>query len=537
MTFSFDLFLCTFASLCPFYFIVADRARFQLFGDTVNTCARIESTGKRNKIHLSKETAELLVKSGKGHWVCARGDKVTAKGKGELETFWLKNIRGADENQAKSTTSSGDDKILKIEENQNPSKNVELMVSAEFSRVETQNDKKLERLVNWNVDVLFTLLKQVGERRHSDCIKPDPWGRVQKLEEELSVPVNETGKTALDEVVEIIELPRFNARAEPNSVAAELHEAVHNQLREYVRTIATMYNSNPFHNFEHASHVTMSVRKLLGRIVAPDIEGDDARELHDHTYGITSDPLTQFAVVFSALLHDVDHLGVPNTQLVKEGIDIAGLYNNKSVAEQNSIDLAWALLMLDRFELLRQAIYTTKAELKRFRQLIVNTILATDIMDKELQTIRRVRWDKAFSDAANFRNDTLKDATNRKATIVIEHLIQASDVSHTMQHWHIYKSWNEKFFMECYGAFRKGRAETDPSVGWYKGEIGFFNFYVIPLANKLHSCGVFGVSSHEYLSYATANRDEWIREGENIVKEFLEKYEREYVRKDAEADI
>ena len=26
--------------------------------------------------------------------------------------------------------------------------------------------------------------------------------------------------------------------------------------------------------------------------------------LHDHTYGITSDPLTQFACLFSALIHD-----------------------------------------------------------------------------------------------------------------------------------------------------------------------------------------------------------------------------------------
>ena len=31
---------------------------------------------------------------------------------------------------------------------------------------------------------------------------------------------------------------------------------------------------------------------------------------------------------------------------------------------------------------------------------------------------------------------------DRKATIVIEHIIQASDVSHTMQHWHVYQRWN-----------------------------------------------------------------------------------------------
>lgn len=99
--------------------------------------------------------------------------------------------------------------------------------------------------------------------------------------------------------------------------------------------------------------------------------------------------------------------------------------------------------------------------------------------------------------------------TNRKATIVIEHLIQASDVAHTMQHWHIYRKWNERFFMECYKAYKDGRAEKDPSVGWYQGEIGFFDFYIIPLARKLKECGVFGVSSDEYLNYAVHNRQEW----------------------------
>lgn len=99
--------------------------------------------------------------------------------------------------------------------------------------------------------------------------------------------------------------------------------------------------------------------------------------------------------------------------------------------------------------------------------------------------------------------------TNRKATIVIEHLIQASDVAHTMQHWHIYRKWNERFFVECYQAYKDGRAEKDPSIGWYQGEIGFFDFYIIPLARKLKECGVFGVSSDEYLNYAVHNRQEW----------------------------
>lgn len=123
----------------------------------------------------------------------------------------------------------------------------------------------------------------------------------------------------------------------------------------------------------------MSVVKLLGRIVAPDLQKVSASTdgiqstLHDHTYGITSDPLTQFACVFSAIIHDVDHQGVPNSQLVKENTSQAAVYGGKSVAEQNSVDLAWELLMHDSFADLRRVIYTTQNEFERFRQLVVNS--------------------------------------------------------------------------------------------------------------------------------------------------------------------
>jgi len=257
-----------------------------------------------------------------------------------------------------------------------------------------------------------------------------------------------------------------------------------------------IYNDNPFHNFEHASHVTMSVVKLLSRIVAPSDVEVDGKSLHDHTYGITSDPLTQFACVFSALIHDADHSGVPNAQLVKENTHLAEYYDGKSVAEQNSVDLAWHLLLDGSYSELCKTIYSTDAELKRFRELVVNSVMATDIVDKELKTLRNARWAKAFSDNADTK-ESKQDRINRKATIVIEHLIQASDVAHTMQHWHIYRKWNERFFIECYKAWKEGRADKDPAEGWYQGEMGFYDFYIIPLAKKLKDCGVFGVSSDE----------------------------------------
>jgi class 3 adenylate cyclase len=65
------------------------KSRFQLFGDTVNTASRMESTGIPNQIQASTVTAELIIAAGKGSWVKAREDLVEAKGKGKLQTYWI----------------------------------------------------------------------------------------------------------------------------------------------------------------------------------------------------------------------------------------------------------------------------------------------------------------------------------------------------------------------------------------------------------------------------------------------------------------
>lgn len=60
-----------------------------MFGDTVNTAARMESNGEKGKIQVSEQTADLLKEAGKGSWIQPRKDKIEAKGKGQLQTYWL----------------------------------------------------------------------------------------------------------------------------------------------------------------------------------------------------------------------------------------------------------------------------------------------------------------------------------------------------------------------------------------------------------------------------------------------------------------
>jgi hypothetical protein len=115
----------------------------------------------------------------------------------------------------------------------------------------------------------------------------------------------------------------------------------------------------------------MAVDKFLHRIVQPNVEEGDQKPLHEYTHGLTSDPLVLTAIVWSALIHDVDHRGVSNMQLAKEEPQMADAYNSKSIAEQSSLDISWELFMSPEYGDLRMAVFTDRTELLRFRQLIV----------------------------------------------------------------------------------------------------------------------------------------------------------------------
>ena len=162
----------------------------------------------------------------------------------------------------------------------------------------------------------------------------------------------------------------------------------------------------------------------------------------------------------------MDHDGVPNSVLEKESPEDPN-------AERHSIDVAFELLMQPKYVDLRLTIYKDEAEMRRFRQLVVNTIMATDICDKKLKELRERRWRKVFTadDSCSFPQDCKED-DGRMAAIAVETLIQASDVLHTMQPWDVYRQWNEKLFAEMYKAYKEGRTDVDPSTFWFKGEIG-----------------------------------------------------------------
>lgn len=263
---------------------------------------------------------------------------------------------------------------------------------------------------------------------------------------------------------------------------------------------------------------------------------------------LQSDPLIAFCLTFSALIHDADHVGVPNAQLSKENAPLAHRYANQSIAEHNSIDLAMDLLK--EFPALQQLLQPYQKDLE---YLITKAVLATDIADPTLRADRQVRWQAIFggtengststSDSTSTDSDEYLDA---QSVLLLELFMQVADVAHTMQDSHTNHLWNERLFAELRKAYQGGRTlsceEKDPILGWYPGELGFFDYYVLPLARKWEQCcGVttattsteatngekgkpqlFGSTS--LVEEARRNRQEWEEIGHDMVEELDEKY-------------
>ena len=251
---------------------------------------------------------------------------------GKLQTWWL-NCSSSKSSAATSSTgsiSSGGS------------------FSVEEGAPESQSNK-LERQIDWITEVLHKLLTKVVARRQAMVL-------AGKQTESAKFQVEDARSgTVLEEVTEVIKLGVFSSRVAKKQLEIEnsidLGEDVRKQLRAYIECVAYLYNQkdNAFHNFSHVCHVIMSVSKLLSRIVAPvefepelsksqhtsmpslgkeqkameKLAGqmqhatvgqyvkDQKRKTikknkraHDHTFGITSDPLVQFACIFSALIHD-----------------------------------------------------------------------------------------------------------------------------------------------------------------------------------------------------------------------------------------
>ena len=174
--------------------------------------SRIESTGEPNMIHVSEDTANILMAAGRSDWITPRDALVSAKGKGFMQTYWLtmKPSRQDDTNTKKpkmiSDTASEHSDVLS-EHSGGGADNEE--------EDQAFKDQRTKRLIDWNVEVLHSQLKKIVAMRDPEVDESKrPRKRTMSGGDSLNLSEHnarlrfdrDKGKTVLDEVMEVIPL-------------------------------------------------------------------------------------------------------------------------------------------------------------------------------------------------------------------------------------------------------------------------------------------------------------------------------------------
>lgn len=172
--------------------------------------------------------------AGKAHWLRERKDKVLAKGKGMLQTYWLemRAKRGSMTSDGANSLGSTDSGHFREDD---------AATCFETAIADQLIDTKDQRLIHWHVDKILRLLRELAARREAlDLDNPGrrPLDTEQKLQELESLNPRR-GSAIIEEVQEVVVLPRFNAIADkyqkdPDSI--KLSDAVVEQVRDYVKT-------------------------------------------------------------------------------------------------------------------------------------------------------------------------------------------------------------------------------------------------------------------------------------------------------------
>jgi hypothetical protein len=196
------------------------------------------------------------------HWIRKREDKIVAKGKGELVTYWLVIKSNSSGCQSSRSSESGTGSSQQNWEEDDPQG-----IRNEGPTVSRRQSIKLviektERLIDWNADILCRLLQQIMVcRGGSTLLTADT--EVCDFDSVDEIVLQGT-TNPFDEVKEIIALPPLNQfKKIQNTEDIHVPKIVVEQLRNYVSRIAAMYNNNQFHNFEHVRTIYLECRVRL----------------------------------------------------------------------------------------------------------------------------------------------------------------------------------------------------------------------------------------------------------------------------------
>ena len=231
-------------------------------------------------------------------------------------------------------------------------------------------------------------------------------------------------------------------------------------LTKFISIICENYKKNHFHNFQHAVNVLQMTYMLLYKT-------NIIKKLK---------PNIIFAILISALSHDVDHPGNTNSYEINSMSKYAKIYNDISVLENHHCTLTFQILeesgMLKCFK---------DDQFREIRKTIISCILGTD-MSKHNDFLNKLE---------NFNFD-IENYSNEDQIFIATTFVHFADLSNVIKDFEISFEWSKRISHEFYDQSLKEEIEGLPSLSFMKvndtlsmcvNEISFIKNISIPTWN------------------------------------------------------
>ncbi|XP_046897375.1 cGMP-inhibited 3',5'-cyclic phosphodiesterase B isoform X2 [Hypomesus transpacificus] len=242
------------------------------------------------------------------------------------------------------------------------------------------------------------------------------------------------------------------------------------EFMSYFCALENGYRDIPYHNRVHATDVLHAVWYLTTRpipgfqqihnehVTGSDTDSDSgispgrvsyasskSSSISDDSYGCLAwniPALELMALYVAAAMHDYDHPGRTNAFLVATNAPQAVLYNDRSVLENHHAASAWSLyLSQPQFNFLANLDHV---EFKRFRFLVIEAILATDLK-------KHFDFLAEFNSKVNDVNSPGIDWTNENDRLLVCQIcIKLADINGPAKGRDLHLKWTEGIVNEFY---------------------------------------------------------------------------------------
>jgi len=287
--------------------------------------------------------------------------------------------------------------------------------------------------------------------------------------------------------------------------------------RNFVQTVCDGYhdlNLVRYHNWLHAVDVTFTMHRCLRMVKAEHFIGSHER----------------FALMVSALCHDIGHPGLNNAYLVETSHELAMQYNDFSPLESMHSARLFQIAAnpsTNIFVNLRPEAY------RELRKVCIESILYTDnARHYNLLTDLQMAFESEvdlFDFVANFYDNTPEEyppsdlidfyCTPEARNLIRSFFLHFVDLSNTMKPWRLCKFWAERVFEEFFLQGDSEKALGIPvqplndrdKVFQPQVQVGFIEYFIVPLASvvvrwmpPLHICE----------EIALENKTRWLRKAQ-----------------------